>query len=124
MFGLIKTFFTFGFFYILISLPVSNKPLFFHMNVHTQPIVERIYKNTIEALVDLKKKILKPTGEKLKNNIYSKIDEVSTKMSANKKIDRKMKNIKKEYQKKFHHHNHDHNHNYSDEDRKKLFDLL
>ena len=37
-------------------------------------------------------------------------------MSANKKIDRKMKK-KKEYQNKFYHHNHDHNHN-SDEDRK------
>ena len=94
------------------------------MNVHTQPIVEKIYTTTIKALVDLKNKILKPTGETFKNNIYSKIDEVSTKMSANKKIERRMKKIKKEYQKKFHHHNNDHNHNYSDEDRKKLLDLL
>ena len=92
------------------------------MNVHTQPIVEKIYTSTLQALVDLKNKILRPTGETLKNNIYSKIDEVSTKMSANKKIERKMKKIKKEYQKKFHHH--DHNHNYSDEDRRKLLDLL
>ena len=60
------------------------------MNVHTQPIVEKIYTSTLQALVDLKNKILRPTGETLKNNIYSKIDEVSTKMSANKKIERKM----------------------------------
>ena len=119
MFSLIKTIFTFIFFYLVVSFPVADRPLFFYMNNYTEPVVKKIYSGAKGLVIKIKQDVIMPTTETIHESIYSNIDKISTKMSANKRVKKKHSEIKKEFNRHIHHLE-----KYTDEDKNKLLDLL
>lgn len=128
MIFVIKTCISFVFFYIFLSYPINNKPIFLYMHEHTSAATGIIYKNFTHLKNELSEDIVKPSVQKIETSIYKKVDSVSTKLSGMKKQKKAFNQIKHravELNKKFSRHSensHHDNHHY--EDREKLLELL
>ena len=117
MLFLIKTTISFLVFYIFLSIPIQNKPIFLHCHEYTSPATQIIYKNFSSLKDELNEEVIKPSTNKIQTNIYKKVDSISTKLSGMKKEKELLKNV----QKKMHEHHH---HEHDKEDREKLNNLF
>tara|TARA_B100000927_G_scaffold282749_1_gene269750 strand:+ start:749 stop:1105 length:357 start_codon:yes stop_codon:yes gene_type:complete len=117
MLFIIKTTISFLIFYIFLSIPVRNKPIFLHCHEYTNPATEIIYKNFSSLKDELNEEVIKPSASKIQTNIYKKVDSISTKLSGMKKEKDLIESVHKKMH-KHHHHSHDEN------DREKLNNLF
>ena len=128
MFFVLKTTISFIVFYIFLSFPLNNKPIFLHMHEHTSAVTRIIYKNLTHLKSELSNEVIKPSVNKIETSIYERVDSVSTKLSGmkkQKKVFDKIKETARGINQKFSpsedRHQHD-NHEYRDRD--KLIELL
>ncbi|MEC7274992.1 MAG: hypothetical protein VXV96_01630 [Bdellovibrionota bacterium] len=81
MFSILKFSIAFCFSFLLLSIPVQEKPLFYYLNTWAQPITEEVFSGSREALLDGVKKG-KSFSTKIFNNTIPKEDKISTKSSS------------------------------------------
>lgn len=110
MFAMLKFFITFCVSFVLLSIPVQNKPLFYYLNDWAKPITDEVFMGSKDVLLDGVKKS-KNFGQKLFNNTVPQ-DEISLQNSS---ID------KKEMIKKI---EHDHGESYTEEEKDMLKKIL
>ena len=128
MFFVLKTTISFVVFYIFLSFPLKNKPIFLYMHEYTSSVTSIIYKNLTHLKSELSNEVIKPSINKIETSIYEKVDTVSTKLSGIKKQKNAFNKIKEEaelieeqFKPSHEGHQHDH-HEYKDRD--KLIELL
>jgi hypothetical protein len=125
MFFILKTSISFIVFYIFLSFPLKNKPIFLYMYEYTSAATSIIYKNLTHLKMELNKEIIQPSVNKIETTIYKKVDTVSTKLSGIKKQKRIINQIKERAESVNHHFKEDsHDHHHHNEDKEKLLNLL
>lgn len=111
MFAMLKFFITFCVSFLLLSIPVQKKPLFYYLNDWARPITEEVFAGSKDVLLKGVKKS-KNFSQKLFNNTTPESDEISL---SNSSIDKKemLKSIE-----------HDHGEHYTNEERDMLKKIL
>ncbi len=111
MFSMLKFLITFCVSFLLLSIPVQKKPLFYYLNKWAKPITDEVFMGSRDVLIDGVKKS-KNFSQKLFNNTVPQQDEISLQNSS---IDKKemLKSIE-----------HDHGEQYTAEERDMLKKIL
>jgi len=81
MFSALKFVISFCLSFLLLSIPVQNKPLFFYLYGWAQPITEEVFSGSKEVLLNGVKQS-KNFGKKLFSNTAPSTDKISTKSSS------------------------------------------
>lgn len=113
MFSMLKFLITFSISFLLLSIPVQKKPLFYYLNQWAEPITNEVFSGSKEVLLEGVKKS-KTFSQKLFNNTVPKEDAISLQNSSvdkNKILD----DID---------HDHDHGEDYTAEERDMLKKIL
>lgn len=110
MFAMLKFMITFCVSFLLLSIPVQEKPLFYYLNRWAKPITDEVFTGSKDVLLKGVKKS-KNFSQKLFNNTVPQ-DEISLQNSS---IDKKevLKNIE-----------HDHGEHYTEEEKDMLKKIL
>jgi hypothetical protein len=85
MFSMLKLFITFCFSFLLLSIPVQRKPLFYYLNQWAKPITNEVFSGSKEAILKGVKSS-KSFSHKLFNNSVPEADKISIQSSS---IDKK-----------------------------------
>jgi hypothetical protein len=81
MFSMLKFLITFCFSFLLLSIPVQRKPLFYYLNQWAQPITNEVFSGSKDVLLEGVKKS-KSFGQKIFNNTVPQKDEISLQNSS------------------------------------------
>jgi nicotinamide mononucleotide adenylyltransferase len=81
MFAVIKFFIAFSFSFVLLSIPIQEKPIFYYLNEWARPITKEIFSSSRSAILEGVKET-KTIGKKMFNNTRPKEDEISTTSSS------------------------------------------
>ena len=131
MIFIFKTTISFIIFYIFLSFPLKNKPIFLYMYEHTSAATTIIYKNLTHLKSELSNEVIKPSVNRIETSLYEKVDSVSTKLSGIKKQKKLFNKIKRQAKfvgnkfKPIEQHEHPGHHDHHEyKDRDKLIELL
>ena len=81
MFAMLKFLITFCFSFLLLSIPVQKKPLFYYLNQWAKPITQEVFSGSREVLLEGVKKS-KNFSHKIFNNTVPQSDEISLQNSS------------------------------------------
>lgn len=81
MFSMLKFLITFCFSFLLLSIPVQKKPLFYYLNSWAEPITNEVFSGSKDVLLEGVKKS-KSFGQKIFNNTVPQKDEISLQNSS------------------------------------------
>ena len=110
MFSALKFMISFCFSFLLLSIPVQKKPLFFYLNQWAQPITEEIFTGSKDVLLNGVKQS-KTFGKKLFNNTAPSTDNISLQSSSTVKRKKTLEDI-------------DHGEAYTAEEKDMLLNIL
>ncbi len=85
MFAVIKFFLAFCISFVLLSIPVQERPIFYYLNQWAKPITQELFNSSKSAIIDGVKET-KVIGKKMFNNSIPKEDQISITSSS---IDKK-----------------------------------
>ncbi len=81
MFAVLKFFLAFCISFVLLSIPIQEKPIFYYLNQWAQPITSEIFSSSKSAIIEGVKET-KVIGKKMFNNTKPKADEISVTSSS------------------------------------------
>lgn len=112
MFATFKFFICFCVSFVLLSIPVQRKPLFFYLNEWASPITSEIFSSSRDVILDSIQKS-KKVGTKLFNNTKpGNEDVISTQSSAVEQLNKEVE------------HDFDHGETYTEEEKHMLKEIL
>lgn len=81
MFSVIKFFIAFCVSFVLLSIPIQEKPVFYYLNQWAEPITQEIFSSSKKVIIDGVKET-KVISKKMFNNTKPKEDHISIKSSS------------------------------------------